>query len=498
MMAALILASIMPLSAAADDYDVVLLGGRVLDPETGVDARSNVGIRGDEIVAISEAPLSGRSEIDVTGLVVAPGFIDLHSHTPTPLGQSLQVRDGITTQLELEAGAYPVEVYGSQVRESPLQNFGASVGYGSIRVRVMLGVGRPHLLTDPVELIGFRGFATAVRSLFGDVTDGFAKRASPAQRAQMRSLLEKGLDARGLGIGLPLDYFSEGVDAAELRMVFDVAGERGAPIFVHIRRGINGDPAGLEEVLALARETGAPLHVCHIQHNAMGNVGHFLAEIRKAQAEGLDVTTELLPYNAGSALISSAVFGRDWQTIFDITYADVEWSATGERFDQAMWEEYREEYPEGQVIHHYVDEAWTRRALVEPGVIVVSDTLPLVDEETKSAPHVGAFAKVLGRYVRDEPLLDLRTAVAKMTLLPARRLEKVAPAFARKGRLQVGADADITVFDPATVVDRATYRDPFLPSAGIPHVLVNGVVVVRDGKLVPGSAPGRFLRAGEP
>ncbi|MDH3687526.1 MAG: amidohydrolase family protein, partial [Myxococcales bacterium] len=448
--------------------------------------------------ALSAEPLPGRSELDVTGLVVAPGFIDLHSHTPTPLGQSLQVRDGVTTQLELEAGAYPVEAYGRQIRDLPLQNFGTSVGYGSIRVQVMLGVRRPHLVTDPNELLGLHGLMTALRSLFGEVDDAFTKTASPKQRAEMRGLLEDGLDDRGLGIGLPLDYFSEGVDSDELRMVFEVAGQRGVPIFIHLRRGVNGDPAGLEEALALTKTTGASLHVCHIQHNAMGNVDHFLAEIRKAREDGLDVTTELLPYNAGSALISSAVFGRDWQTIFDITYEDVEWSATGERFDRAMWEEYREKYPEGQVIHHYVKEEWTRRALVEPGVIVVSDTLPLVSEEIKSAPHVGSFAKVLGRYVRDERLLDLPTALAKMTLLPARRLEKIAPAFARKGRLQVGADADITVFDAATVVDRATYQDPFLASAGIRFVLVNGVVTVREGEIVPGVAAGRFLRAGGP
>ena len=486
-----------PLALAAD-YDLVLRGGRVIDPETGTDALLHVGIRGDEIAALSPEPLAGHTELDVTGLVVAPGFIDLHSHTPTPLGQSLQARDGVTTQLELEAGAYPVEAYGRQVRDQPLQNFGTSVGYGSIRVEVMLGARRPHLLTDPIELMGLRGFTTALRSLFGDVDDAFEKAASPKQRAEMRGRLEDGLDQRGLGIGLPLDYFSEGVNSDELRMVFEVAGERQAPIFVHIRRGVNGDPAGLEEVLSLAKATGAALHICHIQHNAMGNVDHFLAEIRKARADGMDVTTELLPYNAGSALISSAVFGRDWQTIFDITYEDVEWSATGERFDQAMWEEYREKYPEGQVIHHYVKEEWTRKALVEPGVIVVSDTLPIESLEIKSAPHVGTYAKVLGRYVREEGLLDLPTALAKMSLLPAQRLERIAPGFARKGRLQVGSDADITVFDPATVIDRATYQQPFRPSAGIRFVLVYGTVVVRDGEVVSGAAPGRFLRAGEP
>lgn len=486
------------LPAVAQDFDLVILGGRVIDPESGTDAILNVGIIDGQIAAVTENALIGRDELNATGHVVAPGFIDLHSHSPTPMGQRMQVRDGVTTQLELEAGAFPVEDYGRRIEKASLQNFGSSVGFGSIRLEVMMGARRPHLMTDPVELMGFRGYLTAFRSFFGEVRDVFEKRASASDRARMRALLEEGIAAGGLGIGLPLDYFSEAADTAEVRMIFQVAAEREVPIFMHIRRGVSGDPAGLDEALGMVRETGASLHVCHIQHNAMGNIEHFLAEIRTARDDGFDVTTELLPYNAGSALISSAVFGRDWQKIFDITYADVEWSATGERFDQQMWETYRSAHPEGQVIHHYVKEEWTRRALVEPGVMVVSDILPLESPDIKSAPHGGSFARILGRYVREEPLLELSTAVAKMTWLPAQRLELFAPAFKRKGRLAVGADADITIFDPETVIDRATYQEPFLPSAGIPHVIVNGVPVVRQGKIVEGAHPGRRLVAQGP
>jgi N-acyl-D-aspartate/D-glutamate deacylase len=475
------------------NYDLVLRGGRVIDPETGLDAVRDLGVEGGRITAISEQELHGETEIDATSLVVAPGFIDLHSHSATPLGQRYQVMDGVTTALELEAGAFPVGDYGRLVREQPLIHYGASAGYGSIRLEVKLGIRRPDLLTDSPTPIGLLGYWTAVRSLFTAPTEVFDETATPDERKRLRAMLEQGLDQGGIGIGLALDYFSEGVDAQEARMIFEVAGERQVPVFIHLRRGVNGDPAGLREALWLATDTGAPLHVCHIQHNAMGNIGLFLGEIAEARDEGLDVTTELLPYNAGSALISSAVFGRDWRTIFDIDYEDVEWAATGERFDEAMWNAYREEHPEGQVIHHYVDEAWTRRALVEPGVMVVSDLLPMIDEESKVAPHNGTFAKVLGRYVREEELLDLKTALTKMTLLPARRLEAAAPVFRQKGRLQVGADADITVFDPATVIDRATYADPYQASAGIVHVIVNGVPVVRDGALQAGVHPGRVL-----
>lgn len=480
---------------ATEEYDLVIHGGRVIDPETQTDAVLNVGIRAGSVIAVSEDRLEGREELDATGLVVAPGFIDLHSHTPTPLGQRLQARDGVTTQLELEAGAYPVEDFGSQLREAPLLNFGSSVGYGSIRLEVMAGVRRPHLVTDSIELLGLRGYWTAFLSLFSDDNSAFLRKASPRQREALRAKLLDGIANGGIGIGLPLDYFSEAVDDAELRMIFDVAAAERAPIFIHMRRGINGDPAGIHEALSLAQATGASLHICHISHNAMRNTGLFLAKIAEARAAGVDVTTEVLPYNAGSAFISSAVFGRDWQTIFDITYEDVEWAETGERFTEATWNDYRERFPEGQVIHHYVDEAWTRRALIEPGVIVVSDTLPIVSEDIKAAPHIGSFAKILGRYVREAELLDLTTALSKMTILPARRLEAIAPGFRRKGRVQVGADADLTLFDPATVIDNATYQAPFTPSTGISHVLVGGQFVVRNGESVAGAAPGNWLRA---
>ncbi len=478
-------------------YDLVVKGGRVIDPESGLDAVRDVGIRDGTIAAISETPLRGELEVDASSRVVAPGFIDLHTHSPTPLGQKYQLLDGVTTALELEAGAHPVEGYGRQIEDRALSHYGASVGYGSVRLAVMMGLRSPHPLTDPPTPVGWLGAWTILRSLFGTADDVVTKRAGASQRAEARSLLEQGLAAGGIGFGLPLDYMCEAVDAAELRMIFDVAAEWRAPVFVHLRRGVNGDPAGLDEALELAAETGAPLHVCHVSHNAMRAIDDFLARIRAASAAGVDVTAEVLPYNAGSAPISSAVFGRDWQTVFDITYEDVEWAATGERFTEAMWNDYRKNHPDGQVIHHYLKDEWTRRALVEPGVIVVSDLLPMKSEDELVAPHNGAFSRVLGRYTRDEGVLELGTALAKMTLLPARRLETVAPAFEKKGRVQVGADADLVVFDPATVRDRATYQDPFQPPEGIPHVIVAGRWIVRDGAIQEGLHPGtRITGAG--
>ena len=494
--AVLSIAVLLATNATAAELSVAINHGRVIDPETGLDAIAHVGIRDGRVVTIAEQPLRAPLTIDATGLVVSPGFIDLHTHSPTPLGQYFQAFDGVTTALELEAGYYPVREYGGAIAAQPLINYGASAGHAMARILEKDGLRMSDAQRMPMP-VGLKGWWTALKFVFSDVQTALAASfegvATADELQALQARLDESLDAGALGIGLPLDYFSAAIGDAEMRMLFSTAAERGAPVFVHIRRGIDGDIAGLHEVIDLAREYGAPVHVCHITHNAVSNLDGFLQAIRAARGSGVDITTEVLPYNAGSALISSAVFGRDWQTIFNISYEDVQWAETGEWFTREMWEDYYRNRPDGAVIHHYLEEEWTRRAVQEPGVIIVSDLVAMVSRDKKVAPHNGAFSKVLARYVREHGLLDLATALGKMTLLPARRLETYAPSFRRKGRLQPGADADITIFDPDTILDNATYMDPFREATGIEYLLVNGELVIAGGELVPGSYPGRRL-----
>ncbi len=457
-------------------HDLVVAGGRLVDPANDVDAIRHLGIDDGIVTAVSTEPLDGRDVIDATGRVVCPGFVDLHTHTPTDLGAYLAARSGITTALELEAGAYPTGAYGlDQVGRSPI-HFGASTGHFAVRAKVIEDADEPCMVHSGRMFRAGKGFVVP--------GDG-------EQLAKMARRLHEGLDAGGLGIGLLLDYMSRAVEPDELRMLGEVAAERSAPIWVHVRRGAAGDPFGLDEMLDLSLETGAPVHVCHINASAMGAIDEWLRRIEAANAAGADVTYEMFVHTAGSTGIGVHAFRTDWQERFAITHGDIQLAATGEWLTEESFTRIQEADRSTTVIHHYMKEEWIRRGLVADDMIIATDAMPCFDLETKSVPNgAGTHARILGRYVRDEELVTLSDAVAKMAWYPARRLEGIAPHFARKGRLGVGCDADLMVFDAATVEDRATYLEPYLEAVGVDHVVVAGTPVIRDGEF--GEArPGR-------
>ena len=465
----------------AADYDVVIANGRVIDPETNLDAIRYVGIRRGAISTISEQPLVGTKTIDAKGLVVAPGFIDVHSHTPTLLGQHVNLLDGITTQLDLEAGSFPVSLYGEHFQGGAQINYGSSVGHFAVRMKVIEGIDMPYIFSGQKAVT------------MGGPT--WMQVATKTQIEEMRVLLNQGLDEGGLGIGVLLDYMTTAVSGDELRMLFDVAAARQVPLTVHVRRGYTGDPAGLMEVIELAKKTKAPLFICHITHNAMGRIGDWLGMIDDANRAGANITTETLSYAAGGTSISADVFRRrDWKAIFDISYEDVQWVATGEWLTKETWEKYAKEQPSGAVNHHYVKEEWIETALKWPRMMVSTDALPALDISVATNPNVaGTFSRMLGHYVRDRKIMTLTEGLARVSLFQAQWMEQASPLFKKKGRLQEGADADIVIFNPETVAANAVYGDPYQKPTGIIHVLVGGRHVVQKSIRIEGMYPGRKL-----
>ena len=461
----------------SQNYDLVISNARVIDPETGLDSVLNIGVNGGTIEKLTGESIKGTKEIDANNKIASPGFIDLHTHSPFPYGESFQVRDGATTILDLEAGAFPSTEYGHFIKDSARANYGASTAHALARMKVIEGKDESYFVAKSGEAI------------VPGAT--FAQLASADQVEEMRQLLRTDLDNGGLGIGLLLDYMSPAVSDEELRMIFEVAKEKEVVVWAHIRRGINGDITGLNDVLDLSQEIGTSLHICHINANSMGEIENWLKAIDEANAKGADISVELFPYTAGSTSISADVFSRDWQTIFDITYEDVQWSETGEWFTKESWEDKRKNRPEGMIIHHYMKEEWIQKGLKYPAMMVSSDATPAVVEEVKANPNLaGTYTRLLAKYVRDEKILTLQDAIAKGSYYPAKRLESFAPVFKKKGRIQEGADADILVYDLNKLQDHATYTDPYQASTGWSYVIVNGEIVVENDELTT-NRPGK-------
>lgn len=453
-------------------YDVVITKGRVIDPESGLDAVRNVGISGGKIRAISGSTLKGKQSIDAKGLVVAPGFIDLHQHGQDDENYRAKAHDGVTTALELEVGVGDIDRWYGEREGSALINYGASVGHIAVRMTVM------H---DPGQLL--------------PMGDAAHREATPEEMEQIISLLEKGLRRGALAVGVGPAY-TEAATNWEITQVFRVAAKYDASCHIHIRGGAPrtgaapGSFSGFEEGVAAAAITGAPLHIVHIQSTGGPDVVNELLMISEARSHGMDVTTEAYPYTMGMTSIQSAIFDHK-ENEADSYFASLLWPETGEHLTRDLFLRYRKQG--GWIIVPSNTQENIDDAIKSPLTMIASDGQLA---NGKGHPRTaGTYARVLGHYVREAKALDLMTALKKMTLMPAQRLEKRAPAFKDKGRIRVGADADITVFDPDTVIDRATYEKPLQYSEGIRFVLVSGVPVVIDGALVEGIFPGRGVRA---
>ena len=445
------------ISACGADYDTVIQGGRVMDPESGLDSVVNIGILEGQVRAISGDNLDGSRVIDATGLIVAPGFVDLHRHGQSERAYRLQIQDGVTTGLELEIGTPNAATWYAEREGGQLVNYGVSIGHIGVRARAM---------GDSV--LGSGGITARQQS-------------SPDQISETEQLIREGLAQGAIGVGFGTAY-TPGATMDEIEHIFSVAADLGVTAFVHMRGGLEG----LDSTLTAANNAAASLHIVHANSSGGGNILEFLEMIQMAQDEGRDVTTEAYPYGASQTGIQSALFD-DWESWDDERFERHQWVRTGERLNRETFSKYREEG--GSVIIHGRTEEMTLAAVTSPLTIVASDG------GTGHPRGAGTFARILGRYVREQGALELMDALARMTILPTLRLEEFVPAMKTKGRIRVGSDADITIFDPETVIDRATYLEGSLTSDGIEYVLVNGIPVVYEGEIAEGVRPGKAIKA---
>jgi N-acyl-D-glutamate deacylase len=491
-------------AAEQGPFDVVVANGRVIDPETGLDGVRSVGIRDGRIEVISRTPLRGRTVLDASGLVVAPGFIDLHAHGQDLPAARMQAFDGVTTALELEAGTLPVAVaYERVAREGRPINYGFSASWLFARIAEKEGM-------EPDGAVTF--FQDAQRRKGWQHT-----LATPEETARILARVERGLQEGAVGIGVLAGY-APGHGRKEAFAVAQLAARVGVPTFTHVRYQSVIEPQSsfesIAEVVSLAAATGARMHINHLNSSSTRDIPRIAELLRGAQGRGLRITTEAYPYGAGSTAVGSELFRGNWrERLGGATAGDIE--LAGVPFTDSTLAEAQEKTPGAWIIAHYLrpdrsaaDQGHLDQSVLFPDGAIASDAMPWTSQGKPITGDVwplpadafahprsaGTFTRFLRDYVRERRKVTLREGLRRMTLIPAQILEGSVPQMKRKGRLQVGADADLIAFDPATVSDRGTYTQPNQTAVGMRHVIVNGTAVIRDGVLVRDALPGRAIR----
>jgi N-acyl-D-aspartate/D-glutamate deacylase len=457
--------------AAAQQFDVVVERGRVIDPETGLDATRNVGIREGRIASISSAPLSGRRVIHAAGLVVAPGFIDLHQHAQDIASQRVKAFDGVTTALEMEIGAPDVAQFLKAKEGQSLIHYGTTASHVAARA-LIFGAPLPEGTILPKS---------------GPATD---QPATPEQIQRIQQRLRDEIDAGALGVGMGIQY-TPGATRLEVIDMFRVAAERKLPVYTHMRSAGRVEPGSaiesVEEVIGAAAITGASLHVVHINSTCLRDSLECLSLIEGARARSLDVTTEAYPYIAGMTAVNSALFNPGWREKLGIDYSNLVLPDTGEHLTKERFEELHSSSTQRWVLVFANTQEVIDAVIPNPRIMIASDGA------VGHPRNAGTYSRVLAQYVREKKTLTLMEALRKMTLMPAQMLERSTPAAHRKGRLQEGADADVVIFDPQTIADRSTFEKPMEPSVGVRYLLVGGTTVIDEGTIVPNVLPGRPL-----
>jgi N-acyl-D-glutamate deacylase len=344
--------------------------------------------------------------------------------------------------------------------------------------------------------------------------------ATPEQQQQILALVAQGLDEGAIGIGINAGY-APGYGHKEYYALAELAAKRNVPTFTHVRFSSNVEPdssfQAVQELISLAAITGAHMHLCHINSTSLKDVRSVLALLDNARRNGVRFTVGAYPYGAASTVVGAAMFSGDrWRERMGSTANNFQLGP--DRMTEEQLADYQKNRPGTFINWHFLDEnkpqdlAMLDQSILHPGVLIESDEMfwmlidgdkienyagdawPLPANAFSHPRSAGAYAKILRAYVRERKLMTLTEAIRKMSLMPAQTLEESVPQMKKKGRLQVGMDADIVVFDPETIADKATYSEPNQPAVGVQTLLVGGGLVIADGKLIRDAACGRPIR----
>ena len=493
--------------AQAQEYDLVILNGRVMDPESGLDAVRNVGVKDGKIAVITQDAIRGTETIDASGHVVAPGFLDTHNHNVmVPFGQKLALRDGLTTPMELENGVMPVaEWYDSMVGKSQT-NYGATVSIMGARETVF----NPKF----ESITGATIYDMELASVTHADLAWMARVGTDEEIEKILALLDQGLKDGALGVGHVPGYMTGGVTSRESFGAQQLAGKYGRFVAMHGRFSSQQPPTsgllGTAEQVASVAAVGGGLIVQHMTAQCLAVTPDCQKLIDDAYSEGRQVVSEIYAYTYGGTIVSADYLHPDnYGPNMGRTYSDIIDLSNLQPLTKETYEQLVKTAPGTNVTFENATKEDLYVALAHPTSIIGSDAFPYVMKSDGSVvqdwdtPYdavnghprgAGTHARIL-RLVREENLMPLMLAISKMTYMPAKFLQdNGVPQMAHKGRVQVGADADITIFDPATVKDNATPAMGGLPSTGIPYVVVNGTIVVKDSKVLKDVFPGQPVR----
>ena len=485
-------------------FDVVFKQGRVIDPETKLDAIRDVGITGKKIISVSTEPLKGKVEIDAKGKILGPGFIDLHVHGVNVPTFWMQAFDGVTTALELEAGGFPIKkAYANAAKLNLPLNYGFSASWVGARLSVADGI---------KDLDGSLETAT---KYFG--WPKWSKLLPPDQSQAVVTLVEQEMLDGGMGIGVVTGYAPD-TNREEYVALATLAAKYDVPTYTHLRTKNTSEPngavEGFIELLGVAAGTGARMHICHINSTSLRKIVDVIPLIVKAQGKKLLVTTEAYPFGAGSTVIGAPFLRPENLPQVGIKSSDIYYLQTKERVaNDTRLSEIRSQDPGGLIVVHYLDEKkpeemkFIDTAVLFQDTMIASDAMPFaingkeikeevwpLPEQAYSHPRTAAtFTTVISRYVREQQSMSLIDVFRRGSLLPANLVATASDQAKYKGRIQPGMDADIIVFDLSKVEPRADYENPRQPSQGMDYVMVNGKFVIRDGNLLKDSRPGEAL-----
>ena len=548
--ASLVLASSLAAFASAPDapFDVIIRGGTVYDGSGSPGLRADVGIRGDKVEAVGDLSKAPAARVvDATGLAVAPGFINMLSWSTDSLivdGKSQsELRQGITTQIFGEGFSMgPLNDKLRKYLESQQTDFKYEMPWTT--------------LAEYLAYLEKRGISQNVASYVGATTlrtyvIGFDKRdPTPAELDTMRDLVRKEMEAGALGVGSALIYAPGNyASTEELIALCKVAAKYKGKYISHMRSEADALLEAVDELIRISREAGLPAEIYHLKAAGKANwpkMDQVIAKVEAAQKDGLKISANMYTYTAGATSLDACVppwahDGGDEKLVERLKDPETRAKIAGQMREPGKgWENLclLTGGPENVLLVEFAPDAmkpltgktladvskmrgkdWVETALdlVVESNVGVGSIFFLISEDNiqkqialpwvsfgsdagseapegvflKSKPHpraYGTFARVLGKYVRDEKALTLPAAIRKLSSLPATNL-----GLDRRGFLKPGMFADVVVFDPAKIADRATYENPQQYAIGVRQVFVNGVQVLKDGEPT-GSPAGRALK----